>query len=350
MRSFVASLLVLLLISLSGCYSDDLSEAEEVVAGTSGQTGATSTGQPSREDLLQVDPAVFASLPSYDGVPFTEINGNEPFFLQADEQIGAFEEYGPLDSLGRPTWAFALVGKETMPTQKRGNISEVHPTGWHTDRYSFVDGGALYNRCHLIAHSLAGEDANAANLITGTRSMNAQGMQPFEDEVLEYIRTTGNHVLYRVTPYFEGVELVARGVLMEARSIDDGGDGISFCVYCFNVQPGVAIDYATGDNNLDEASGQEGDARFGMKDAVASGSIGTSLEGGAAGTASTKVEEGAAEVSVERAYVLNTNTRRFHYPDCASVKEMKSKNRKDITGSRDDIMAMGYGPCGSCHP
>ena len=135
-----------------------------------------------------------------------------------------------------------------MPTEERGSIGSVKPSGWQTVKYDFVDGKYLYNRCHLLGYQLTGENANEQNLITGTRYLNVDGMLPFENMVADYVKETDNHVMYRVTPVFDGAELVARGVLMEAYSVEDGGDGVEFCVYCYNVQPGVKIDYATGDS------------------------------------------------------------------------------------------------------
>lgn len=201
--------------------------------------------------------ATLANVPAYDGDPYIFIASNDahpqgtPAFTDSEitrAENSAFEQYSPLDALGRCGTALACVGEETMPTTKRGDISEIHPTGWRQRFYDFVDQEALYNRCHLVARSLSGEDANAQNLITGTRYMNTQGMLPFEEDTVAYIRKTGNHVLYRATPIFEGDNLVASGVHLEAQSVEDDGAGICFNVYCYNVEPGVGIDYATGDN------------------------------------------------------------------------------------------------------
>lgn len=176
------------------------------------------------------------------------VNNNIPFFTEEDMTTNAFEEYSDLDYLGRCQTAYACIGKELMPTEKRGKIGSVKPTGWHSSKYDFVDGKYLFNRCHLIGYQLTGENANKRNLITGTRFMNTEGMLPFENDVAEYIKSTNNHVLYRVTPIFEGNDLVARYVIMEAKSVEDNGDGICFNVVVYNIQPGVHIDYATGDN------------------------------------------------------------------------------------------------------
>ena len=189
-----------------------------------------------------------AEVPPYDGEPYVVLNGNVPEFEEEDFTTQSFEHYAPLDLLGRCGQAFANIGWDLMPTGERESIWEVRPSGWKKSRYDFVDGESLYNRCHLIAHQLTAENANERNLITGTRYLNTEGMLPFEELVGDYIRDTGNHVLYRVTPVFEGRDLVAQGVQMEAQSVEDGGEDICFNVYCYNVQPGVEIDYATGAN------------------------------------------------------------------------------------------------------
>lgn len=188
------------------------------------------------------------SIPEYEGEPYVELNGNEPQLPQWDGSA-SFESYSELDELGRCQGALASIGQDLMPTEERGSIGMIKPSGWHTVRYDNVDGQYLYNRCHLIGYQLTAENANARNLITGTRYMNTEGMLPFEDEVAQYVKQSGNHVLYQVTPVFQGDELVARGVRMQAESIEDEGAGVSFNVFVFNVQPGIEIDYATGDSH-----------------------------------------------------------------------------------------------------
>lgn len=190
-------------------------------------------------------------VPEYSGQPYVIINDNEPYFDKDDLTTQAFEKYSSLDSLGRCGVAYANIGKETMPTEKRGNIGMIKPSGWQIKKYDFIDGKYLYNRCHLIGYQLSGENANEKNLITGTRYMNTEGMLPFENQVADYVQETGNHVLYRVTPVFEGNHLVADGVLMEAMSVEDQGLDIEFNVFVYNVQPGVKIDYATGNSQLE---------------------------------------------------------------------------------------------------
>lgn len=203
------------------------------------------------DDLPQVNP-LLEEIPAYSGSTYVEINGNVPGFTEEDLTTEAFETYSELDELGRCGVAYANICRELMPTGKREDIYMVKPTGWHSSRYDSVDGESLYNRSHLIAFQLAGENANEKNLITGTRYMNAEGMIPFENLVADYVKETGNHVLYRVTPVFQGTELVARGVQMEAMSVEDKGAGVSYNVYLYNVQPGIWIDYATGDNWAEE--------------------------------------------------------------------------------------------------
>lgn len=257
-------------------------------------------------------------VPAYSGSPYVEINGNQPDFSQDQETTESFESYSELDSLGRCGTAFACIGEDLMPTEDRGSISEVHPTGWVQAEYDCVDGGSLYNRCHLIGFQLTGENANEKNLITGTRYLNVEGMLPFENLVADYIKETGNHVLYRVTPVFQGDNLVASGVTMEALSVEDAGEGVCFSVYVYNVQPGVEIEYATGE------SWESGD--------------------------SPESSQESAVESGEEHYILNTNSHKFHLPSCSSVDDMSEKNREDYYGSREDLITQGYDPCGSCHP
>lgn len=190
------------------------------------------------------------TIPQYVDEPYVFLNDNKPIFDEADYNSDAYEKYSELDYLGRCGPAFAIVGIETMPTEERGEIGQVKPTGWQTVKYDVVDGKYLYNRCHLIGFQLTGENANKGNLITGTRYMNVDGMLPFENMVADYVEETGNHVLYRVTPIFEGENLVANGVQIEAESVEDNGEGICFNVYVYNVQPGVTIDYSNGDSWL----------------------------------------------------------------------------------------------------
>jgi DNA-entry nuclease len=310
------------------------------------------------ERASQADNPVISldSIPAYKDSPVVEINGNVPFFTDEEKTENTFEHYSELDSLGRCQAAFACVGQETIPTEERGEIGRVRPTGWHTVKYAGVDGNYLYNRCHLIAYSLAGENANEKNLITGTRYMNTKGMLPYEGRVADYIHITGHHVLYRVTPIFEGDNLLASGVLMEAESMED--DGISFCVYCYNVQPGVSIDYATGESSGPEfkgsgagtsASQQEVSGKSGD---IAGGGTDSGNEAGASSDEGITAEkgEGASGENTDAAYILNTNTKKFHRPSCSSVKQISQQNRQEFTGARDELIQKGYDPCKRCNP
>ncbi|RHU95522.1 DNA-entry nuclease [Firmicutes bacterium OM08-11AC] len=282
-------------------------------------------------------------IPAYSGTPYTEVNGNQPYFTEEELTTQSFETYSELDSLGRCGVAYANVGQDLMPTEPRGEIGAVKPTGWHLVKYDNVDGKYLYNRCHLIAYMLAAENANPQNLITGTRYLNVQGMLPFETKVCDYVKNTGNHVLYRVTPIFDGDNLLADGVLMEAYSVEDAGEGIQFCVFAYNVQPGIGIDYATGDNWA-ESSGtyQSTAASVAVETPVPQPETDTAVQ--------ITPESSAPQESQGITYVLNTNTKKFHYPTCSSVDDMKEKNKQIYTGSREEVINMGYVPCKRCNP
>lgn len=289
-----------------------------------------------------------ADVPAYSGKPYTAVNNNEPYFTSDDLTTEAFENYSELDALGRCGAAYANVCLETMPTEKRGSISEVKPTGWHSVKYDNVDGKSLYNRCHLIGYQLTAENANKQNLITGTRYLNVDGMLPFENMVADYVKETDNHVLYRVTPIFTGDNLVADGILMEGYSVEDEGDGICFCVYAYNIHPGITIDYATGDSWLSSESGNSDSSSSGNSAVSQSAADKSGTQQAAVQTESVK--ETSVPVSTGTEYILNTNTKKFHYPSCSSVKQMKASNKKEYTGSRDDLIAQGYDPCKKCNP
>lgn len=250
---------------------------------------------------------------------YTVLNENVPEFSDSELTDQSFEMYSELDSLGRCGVAYASIGQDLMPTEERGSIGQVRPSGWHTVKYDWVDGKYLYNRCHLIGYQLTAENANPQNLITGTRYLNTEGMLPFENMVADYIRETGNHVLYRITPVFDGDNLVASGVQMEAKSVEDEGEGILFNVYCYNVQPGVTIDYATGESRQSE------DTSF----------------------SDPSSDSGNRNESI---YILNTNTHRFHLPDCSSADQISQHNKEEFTGKREELIRQGYEPCRQCNP
>ena len=247
---------------------------------------------------------------------FEYVNDNTPFFdPEEKDSLYEFEVYSDLDEFGRTGGAYALLSKDMMPDSPRGDISEITPSGWHSYIYEdLIVNRFLYNRSHLIGYQLGGDD-DERNLFTGTDNLNCYGMLNFEDTVARYILESGNHVLYRVTPVYQGDNLLADGVLMEAFSVEDNGKGINFCVFVYNTQPGVGIDYATGES-------------------VRSDDI---------------MLIDADEVE-EQEYVCNTNTHRFHYPWCSSVNEMRAHNRTDVVSTREDLIDLGFVPCGRCHP
>lgn len=283
------------------------------------------------EHATNISTDILSDMPSYSGEPYVELNHNIPnFTLEEKENIIAFERYSELDELGRCGEAYANVCQELMPTEERGEIGHIKPSGWQLIKYDIVDGNYLYNRCHLIAYQLAGENANEKNLITGTRYFNVTGMLTFENQVAEYVKATGNHVLYRVTPIYHENDLVAAGVQMEAYSVEDEGTGICFNVFVYNVQPGISIDYATGESSL--IAGSDGLDTGNVSNESASGYM---------------TDINAAD---KQTYILNNNTKKFHLPTCESVSDIKEKNKKEVTGSRKEIMDEGYVPCKRCNP
>ncbi len=261
-------------------------------------------------------------LPYYSGNPWVAVNGNKPAFTSEEITTKAYEFFSELDSLGRCGYVMSCVGRELMPTESRGDIGHIKPTGWVQKQYdgNLVSGGSLYNRCHLIGFQLTGENDNRKNLITGTRYMNWDGMVEFENMIADYVKETGNHVMYRVTPMFYENELVARGVHMEAYSVEDNGEGVSFNVYAYNIQPGIVIDYATGNNWLAEDAGNNDNNQ------------------------STDAPDDNTEVK----YILNTSSKKVHIPTCGSVSTMSDKNKQEYNGTLEDILAKGYQKCGAC--
>ena len=242
----------------------------------------------------------YTDLPEYELSAYTPLNENMPSFLPEEFALESYEEYGNLDYHGRCTYAEAVIGIDIMPTEERGAIGSVKPSGWQTVKYDFVDGKYLYNRCHLIGYQLTGENANERNLITGTRYMNVEGMLPFENLIAEYVEETENHVALRVTPVFEDQNLLASGVIMEAISLEDEGEGICFNVYCHNVQPGVVIDYKTGESYEE------------------------------------KIETGN-----DAEYVLNTNSKKIHLPTCQGTADISEKNKEKYFGSIEKLIISG---------
>lgn len=294
-RAAALLLILSLLLALSSCFAPD--------AG----------GKPAYADSI-------ADVPEFSGQPYVVINNNVPFFTEDEIKTTSFEEYSKLDGLGRCGAATACIGRDLMPTEDReGSLSSVTPSGWINVKYDIVDGGYLYNRAHLIGWQLTAETTNERNLITGTRFMNVDGMLPFENRVAAYIKETDNHVMYRVTPIFDGNDLVASGVLMEAYSVEDGGEELSFCVYVYNNQPGVRINYATGESKLDDG--------VPFPDAP-----------------SDPLPDGDEEFD----YVLNTDSKKIHLPSCHYAESMKDTHKEYSNETLEELIGKGYTKCGSC--
>ena len=322
------------------------SATSEADSGEAGQ----SSGKP-QDDLVNNNSYVsLDAIPAYDGKAYVAVNNNEPFFTDSDMTITAFENYSDLDSLGRCGVAYANICKEIMPTEKRGKIGMIKPSGWHTVKYDVIKDRYLYNRCHLIGYQLAGENANPKNLITGTRYLNVEGMLPFENLVADYVNNTGNHVLYRVTPMFSGSNLVANGVLIEAKSVEDNGGGILFNVYCYNVQPGIGINYENGDSWLDGTTPQnEGSQNSAGSVAGASagesGSSSSTTGSAASGSDSSAAENSVSDSSNSETMVHITATgKKYHRAGCRTLK------KSDTEVTLDEAKSMGLSPCGICNP
>ncbi len=294
--------------------SPDSPEKDDSSA-SSTPSGTTDTTKPSQSDSK---PVSLDSIPAYSGKAYVNINNGNPSFSNSDLTTKSYEFYSNLDNLGRCGVVHACIGRDIMPTEERGSIGMVKPTGWHTVKYDCVDGKYLYNRCHLIGFQLTGENANTKNLITGTRYMNVDGMLPFENMVADYVKETGNHVMYRVTPLYKGSNLLAHGVQMEAYSVEDNGDGICFNVFVYNVQPQITIDYATGES-------------------VYNGTV-------------VEPDDDDDYQTQSASYILNKNTKKIHLPSCYSVDQMKESNKEYYTGDIDDLLGRGYSRCGNCNP
>ena len=317
----------------ASCKGDTVPSQSDAPSASQGQQ--TESSAPT--EITTASSFSLSDVPAYSGKAYISVNGNVPYFTAAELTTTSFETYSDLDTLGRCGVTYACIGQDLMPTKERGSIGMVKPTGWHTVRYDdLVDGKYLYNRCHLIGYQLTGENANTKNLITGTRYLNIEGMLPFENMVADYIQETDNHVLYRVTPIFEGNNLLANGVLMEGYSVEDKGAGVSYCVFAYNVQPGIEIDYATGESKLADGAQQEE-----QKTATVTPTPSPEPE---------KQEPATGSEASQADYILNTNTKKFHYPTCSSVNDMKEKNKQEFFGTRDEAISNGYFPCGRCKP
>lgn len=315
----LTSLLLAALLCLPSCLIDIFFEEPET---------STPSRDPSQYSAPSGDPEIpednqphaattLYSVAWYTGSEYAVVNGNVPFFTEAEKTTRVFENYAAQDALGRCGVAYANICEDLMPTEERGDISSVKPTGWVQNQYDVIKSKNLYNRSHLIAFQLAGENANKANLITGTRYMN-ETMIPFENMVADYVKETGNHVLYRVTPVFTDNNLLADGVLMEARSVED--DDICFCVFCYNVQPGIYLDYKTGNNRL---SGEPAPA-----------------------------EETETEEPAEVFFVLNTSGKKVHLSTCTYAATISEGNRQEYHGTAEELQKAypEYVGCGRCKP
>ncbi len=307
--------------------SSDTSDQNSNATDNSQHTSPVTT-EPNPSEEENPETTDLSKLPAYSGAPYVTVNNNIPRFSKDQLTTYSYESYSTLDSLGRCGICIASIGKDLMPTENRGDIGSVKPTGWQSIKYDHIEGKYLYNRCHLIGYQLSGENANEKNLITGTRYLNTEGMLPFENMIADYVKETGNHVALRVTPFFEGTNLVASGVQMEAYSIEDNGEGICFNVYCYNVQPGVTINYADGTSRIkfDQNSNQ---------------------------TESTDTADTTTSSQPDQenfTYVLNTKSKKFHYPSCASAKKISPENYAKTSESRESLTSKGYRPCGNCDP
>lgn len=309
MKKITSFMIVLtMLVSITACKS--FFDSDKVICG-----GVVDTNS-----YIEYNGVKIPSYNSYNQA-YIEINNNEPFFSEEDYTIEAFETYSELDELGRCGVTYANICKELMPTEERGEIGQVKPAGWHTVKYDCVDGKYLYNRCHLIGFQLAGENANEKNLITGTRYLNIEGMLDTENKVSKYVKETGNHVLYRVTPVYNGNNLLAYGVVMEGYSVEDNGAGIKFCLFAYNVQPGIEINYLNGESKLigEEYVNQEETFKY------------------------TENSEGII-------YILNIESKKYHLDTCRYVISMSEENKETFNGTKNWLKDNGYEPCDVCKP
>lgn len=289
-------------------------------------------------DMIEFE---YEDVPEYSGSPYVEVNGNVPYFAEEEITEDSFENYGELDPLGRCTTATACLSIETMPSigEERGNIGNVKPSGWYSKKYDCVEGKYAMNRSHCIGWQLSNENENVRNLVSGSRYLNLE-MQVFENMVANYLRETSNHVMYRVTPIFVGEELLCRGLLMEGYSVEDKGEGISFCVFFYNVQPGIEFDYATGESWYTGVF-LDTDSPAVIYEVDSSGAGDTKEE-----TAVSPLPEDGQTVT----YVLNRKSLKFHLESCSAVSKMEEHNKEVFEGNRKYLISMGYSPCGNCKP
>ena len=313
-------LVILSIFSFSGCITDNFETVSELTASS------------------------IRDLPKFNGMAYITINNNEPHFSKDEITTQSFEKYSSLDYLGRCGTAFVCVGKDIMPIEERGEIGMIKPTGWHTVKYEVVDGNYLYNRCHLIGFQLTGENANEKNLITGTRFLNIEGMLPFEDMIADYVKETGNHVMYRVTPIFRGVNLLCDGVQMEAYSVEDSGEGISFNIFAYNAQPQVEINYLTGESALISSMLSDGE-NFGTVSYSSEITTNTDYNSYSELTVTSNSSEIRNKNTI---YIINKNSMKIHLETCIHAKKMKKENREEYKGKIDKYIDMGYTLCQTC--
>ena len=353
-------IVIMSMASLSACSifdsGNEVQTSSETISAEQPASSAEPAGSDDQTDNDKTAATVsLTEIPDWSGEASIEINNNEPEFKDTEIKDEDYEKLSAKDGQGRCGQAVACVSVESMPEGERGSIGMIKPSGWRIKKYDFIDGKYLYNRCHLIGWQLTG-DNDEENLITGTRYMNTEGMLPYENKVAAYLRGSGNHVMYKVAPIYEGDEPIARGVHMQAMSVEDEGRGLSFNVYCYNVQPAVNINYETGQSEQGDMDELElaGIANFAEReqlgmDSESSGSENISKSHSGSDTNSSK-ENGSNAKADSAHYILNTNTKRFHYEGCHGASQIKNKNKREFTGSREELIDKGYSPCGMCHP
>ena len=316
MKKNILTILIILICSLTACSYKNM-EMFDIVSETESLIETSVDREVEYSDVVYNG----ITIPAYSGDAYIEVNNNVPFFYEEEYTTEPFELYSQLDDLGRCGVAYANICIELMPTEERGEIGQVKPSGWHTVKYDCVNGKYLYNRCHLIGYQLAGENANEDNLITGTRYLNIDGMLGHENMISKYVEETENHVLYRVTPVFTCNNLVADGVLMEGYSVEDNGEGIQFCIFAYNVQPGIEIDYLTGESKL----------IWYTEDIVEETKTYTANEEGII-------------------YILNIESKKYHLDTCRYAESMSEENKETFNGTKEWLEDNGYSPCGVCKP
>ena len=299
---------------------------------------------PTSESEVYDDTNILSDVPEWEGLPFAYVNENVPVFSDDEIWTSVQESLDPLDELGRCGSVIACIGKECMPEGDRAKIGNIHPTGWQSDKYDFIEGGYLYNRCHLMAYQLTGDEGIDRNLITGTRYMNISGMLPFENAVASYVRLTGRHVMYRVTPIFKGKELVARGVHLEAMSVEDGGKALSFNVFCYNVQPGVEIKYSNGRNKVSNDEKQTE-----LLEKYQEGRL-SAFPRTKGKVTQEELDKLLNKQSKPKEYYVNTYSGKIHLEGCPKIAKSKPEHIHIEVVSKEELLYRGFEPCTECKP